>query len=273
MAYLCKAFDWQKKPLPIILELLKIAEIKHDGTMENIIRQTQAKWLRKPNVERWEITTQNVSFHTALHQWLKQNNFVQELPPKKEHYMYLIIMGFAAPRAKQCIAYAEKMAKRCKKVLVLCGERPLDQKIESFGVYAVVEDKDHGLHEPKTETEMMQYIINHSSLRNTEIEWYSIPMLDAGDGKKRRPTTADTIIAWQANHPQPDSCLIASVQPRAHHQDAIVRQYIPPSFTVETCAPAIEGSISDGEHLDNLARWLYQDATNCLLEIQRHSKK
>ena len=41
-----------KKPNLSLLKLLDICEVKHDGTLKDIVNKTQNQWLRKDNQEK-----------------------------------------------------------------------------------------------------------------------------------------------------------------------------------------------------------------------------
>lgn len=259
-------FDKNGIPDAVISELLNIAGIKQDGTAPDIVKKTQEEWIRKPGTERWEIDAQDKKYHEALRAWLEAHDFVKEIKPQEKEYKYMIILGGIAPRVKNRVLKAQELLKAgliCTKIIIICGERPLDEKVEAFDLYATEEDaKNKKFEAPTTETAMMKYVVDHSELDKNNIEWYSVPMIETGSGQKRRPTTGDTVNLWLASHPQAGSCLFISMQPHAHYQDAVVRNLMPDGFTVETVAPESNVVISDGDHLDNLARWLYQEWEN-----------
>ena len=84
-------------------------------------------------------------------------------------------------------------------------------------------------------------------------------MINIGQSKQRRPNTADTIKLWMHANPEPGLSLIISSQPYVHYQDAVLRAYLPAEFTLEVVGKKARSVVSDGKHLDNLARWLYQE--------------
>lgn len=84
-------------------------------------------------------------------------------------------------------------------------------------------------------------------------------MIDCGNGKQRRPNTTGTVTMWLNTHPEPGSCLIIASQPYAHYQEAVVKKLLSSTeYHVETAACESLDQIGDGDHLDNLAQWMYQ---------------
>lgn len=245
-----------------ISELLKITGITGNNAAEDIVARTQAQWFRKPGIERWHIDKTDHLYHEELKSWLKENNFIDEIKPKNKEYKYLVILGASARRVIDRIQYAEALIRSgmsFEKIIILCGERPLDPKQEPFESYAFEDDKNDTNHVPLTETDMMKYVMDRSFLSAHSIEWHSSPMIETKDNKKRRPTTADTIALWMQSKPSPGSCLIISTQPYVQYQEAVARAYVPTEFSLELAAPECSRKISDGNHLDNLARWMYQE--------------
>ena len=254
-------FNKNAVPDQSVIELLNIASIKHNGTVDDIIKKTQEQWIRKSGTERWEIDKSNHPYHDQLIVWLGDNNFIQEISPQLKHYKYIVLMGGAAQRVKSRIKYIEELIQTVSfnKLIMLCGERPLDSHEEQFEMYAYQEDiNTTEFQRPKTETDMMKYIAAHTQLPENKIEWHSMPMIDTGDNKRRRPTTEDTLKLWLAAQPQPGTCLIVSSQPHARYQEAVVKSVMPDEFEVHIAAPQSSTYVCDGDYLDNLARWLYQ---------------
>ena len=48
--------DAHNSPSAPLLQLLKITNIQHNGTLEDIVQATQKAWLRPAGKERWEMT-------------------------------------------------------------------------------------------------------------------------------------------------------------------------------------------------------------------------
>ena len=66
-------FDIEGRPADYVLELLEITGIDHERTAESIVKSTQAQWIRKPGVERWELDDTNLDCHFELFAWLLKN--------------------------------------------------------------------------------------------------------------------------------------------------------------------------------------------------------
>src|SRR5262249_341267 len=137
-------------------------------------------------------------------------------------------------------------------VILLTGQRFLDPKAEEQ--YSPF----------KTEAEMVLFLWEKTQMPE---EMRKIPclLIDApkqkkNDGSWTRNNTKDTVIEWLKTNPSPGRCLFISSQPFLGYQDSVVRTVIPSTFSTETIGSQADPDLPVAVFLDNLARWLYQEA-------------
>jgi len=250
MNWRSRILDSNNHPTPALLALLQALNIKHDGTLPSIVAATQTAWLRPAGKERWEIDEKFADRSAQLLPLLEKFEFVQECKPTQQYYDYAIIFGAMVERVRKRVGYLIEqwnVGVRFNKVIVLTGQRPLDPIKEKMDIV------------PKTETRMLEWIIEQATMPNelrTIITVVDTPMQQTADGLPRRPNTADTITTWLATSPTPGSCLAITTHSFTGYQDAVLHALLPQGFTIETIAPAANGVVIS-ECLDNLARWLY----------------
>ncbi|MBS1988152.1 hypothetical protein JST56_04120 [Candidatus Dependentiae bacterium] len=263
------------KPAQLTYELLAALNLKHDGTLQNIVEVTQKNLLRPVGKERWQ-SPESVYQENAdkIIPILKQLGLLQEVQAEQKDYRYGILLGATVTNVRKRLAFLIQewnRGVRVDELVILAGQRILDPDIESV---AVLYDRKNGIlpikqswqdsqEHPKTETEMMRMVLEQAELpeglAKIPCTFIDAPMQKTADGLIRRPTTGDTVNAWLEKKPNPDSCLVVSCQPYVTYQDSVMRTLMPASFSLET----IGARVSEGENLatllDTVARILYQE--------------
>ena len=261
------------KPIPPLTELLKLLSIKNDGTFAQIVAVTQQEQpnglLRPASKERWEINEITVNDKPRLQELFKQLKLIEQIIPQKKSYKYAVVLGATIHAIRRRLAYLLEMwhqGVRFETIVFLVGQRKIDPKIETDKDFS---NRENGHLEiktewklnasPQTETDIAQMVYEQSVLPD---EWRTIPVffIDTPETiTHHRPTTPDTIIFWLSKSPKPGSILAISDQPHIHYQDAVLRTYIPTSFTIETMGKKASHTILDAVILDALGRWIYQE--------------
>ena len=261
---------------PALLEILKITNIDHDGTLPSVVEATQKAWLRKPGTERWEIDNHYETLSSSITPQFKKLGILNEIAPTKKEYTYVAVLGALVPRVRQRLAYALEQWKkgvRFTTLVFLVGARPLEPTKESEEKLYNVDNEflpfrpgwTKPTTPPKTEAEMARMVFDQAILpegfkESVKVLFVDTPMQTTANGKLRRPNTADTMKRWLAHEDtQPGSILAISNQPYVHYQDAVLRTLLPKTFTVETVGPKASDKLHIGVILDNIARWLYQE--------------
>lgn len=254
-----KIISSQGKVSSEIVQLLSLTGIEHDGSLDSIIKETQASWLRKPGQERWDIVEQNWEQRAAIFNVFKKIGLLDEVKPKHLQYDYTLLMGALLSRVQtrlQSLIDVWNDGVRFNYIIILSGARPLiDEELQAYQV-------SFSGTLPTTETEMMKSVYEQTAMpeemRQIPLIIIDVPMLKNQDGTLRRPSTGDTVDLWLQSNPVPGSCLVVSNQPYILYQDSVTKCLLPDLFSVETFGQEDQNS-SIGVHLDNLARCLYQE--------------
>jgi hypothetical protein len=266
--------DEHNKPTAELSQLLNILNIKHDGTLASIVKETQQHWLRQAGKERWqvdEICADKKDEILKISQMLGQ---LDEIAPTKTHYRYAVILGATAKRVRTRLAYLIELYKKgiqFDEIIMLGSDRPLDAEIENEVMLLDTKNPDLACKTnwtfngalPKTEFEMLKFIYDQADLpaqfKAVPTQIINTPMIKNSNGTMRRPTTEDTIKTFLSLNPKSGDCLFISNQPYVSYQDAVVRTYLPQEFNLETVGSCASPTLRNAELLDNYARTLYQE--------------
>lgn len=267
-------FDNNGNPSQPLQALLELTGIEHDGTLSSIVEKTQKQWLRAAGKERWEIDEMFPEKRAEALALLDTLGCIAEVKPTHTHYDYAVVLGTTVQRVRTRLQYLINLHNagvQCNKIIVLGSERPLDAMLEHA---TVLLDCNNGFlackpnwslksDAPKTETEMMKMVYDQAELpdsfANIPVTFIDTRMIKNDNGTLRRPSTGDTIHSWLATNPEEGSCLFISNNPFIGYQDSVVRTFMPTNFIVETVGAATTNDVKLSVHLDNCARWLYQE--------------
>lgn len=265
-------------PKPALLKLLKETNIAHDSTLSGIVAATQKPqseggWMRQENKERWELGDLFSEKNAVIFSLFQELDMVDTIQPSASTYDHGIILGSTLESIRIRIRHLADILKEgvhIKKLTFLCSQRSLDKNLENK---ATLYDANNGIlafkkewkppHKtPKTETEMVQMVLDQSDLpidftaHNTTI--IDTPNQINHEGSIRRANTADTVLYWlETAHPFKGSILAISNQPYVGYQGAVLKTVLADQFTIETVGKTDHEKIA--VILDCLARWLYQE--------------
>ncbi|MDR3647192.1 MAG: hypothetical protein P4L22_06640 [Candidatus Babeliales bacterium] len=251
-------------PTQALLDILEATKVEHNGTLSNIVKLTQEKWIRKPSTERWQMEEIDGLDKNAMLEKLNKINSVKEVAPQEEHYDYVLLLGAAAPRVKSRLDYLLELWNEgisFDKVVLLGSDRVLDSKIESEEIILELCPNTNNRKLPKNEIELLNYMYSNlpeDFKKSVQLELVESKGTKNADGTVKRATTGDTIIDWLKNSPVEGSCLAISNAPFTGYQDSVLRTFLPKEFSLETAGHKA-GEITVAVYLDNLARWLYQE--------------
>ncbi|AXK60704.1 hypothetical protein [Candidatus Chromulinivorax destructor] len=256
----------QGHPTDVLLQLLSLTDIEHDGSLASIVQATQkadSGWMRKEGCERWDIVDTNVANQNDFFDLFHKLHLVDEIVPQQQQYDYVLLMGAAYDRIASRLQYAIQLCKqgvRFDNVVILSGARPLtDAEITAL-------QRDYNFKDsaavPATEAELMQFVYDTikkpENMDHIPVVLINAPMKITKNGALARPTTGDTVIEWMKLNPVVGSCLVISNQPYVCYQDSVAKTLLPHDFTVETVGEKSH-DVTIGIYLDTLARNLYQE--------------
>lgn len=259
-----QAFDKEGKPTPALAKLLQAFDI-HAQTPTEIVKATQATWLRTAGKERWEAEDPYASRKEELMPLFEQIGVLSEKKTQRTEYDYALIMGGLYRRVADRMAYtAELWGKgiRFKEIVLLGSERGLNPKEEpvshffDFNYQTPVEEI------PKTEYDMMIHVYANTAMPLEMLKTEFTPINTPNtivNGQTKRATTQDTINQWLKSDPKPGTCLVISNQPHVDYQKSVTKTFLPESFTVDAAGPAWNKAGKVNEILDAIARWIYQE--------------
>lgn len=253
-----------------LYETLDYFGIKHTS-MQQIVDETQEKWLRDPKKERWEMEQQSDPNPEKTYCLFTKLNMTEKATPGQNCYDYALILGATLNVMRERF-YSLKMywdqGVRFNQLVVLVGDRPRDSEIENLqelttSVFPFKEGWHFSGNLPKNETELAKLAFEQLDL---PCQWNAITTFDDTPLKEgqKRPTTKDTFEHWLLSDPKGGSCLILSSQPFILRQDLTAKKMLGPKFSVDTVGKGI--SFEEYQKhpkalpimLDELARILYQ---------------
>lgn len=263
------------KPTDALLELLAILDLKHDGSLKNIVEVTQKNLLRPAGKERWQISESMYAEKQAeIFPQLEKLGLFKKNQASQKNYRYSILLGATVSSVRNRLAFLMsewERGVRFNEIIILAGQRILDSEKESEitlydranKILPIKQSWQQPEKKPATETEMIKMLFEQVQFSD---DLGKIPrtFIDAhsqknSDGSVRRPTTSDTVKAWLAQNPVPGSCLVISCQPYVTYQDSVMKTLMPASFLTDTIGAEVDTSESLATLLDTVARILYQE--------------
>ncbi|NGX54380.1 MAG: hypothetical protein K1000chlam4_01106, partial [Chlamydiae bacterium] len=196
--------DERGHPSSDLLKVLTTFDVCHDGSWDSIIETTQKRWIRREDVELWEIPPKDDPDPRKTYDLFTQLEMTQAIHAKRCDYDYAIVLGASAEPVRQRYQFLKEeweRGVRFNKLIVLTGDRPCVPGLD---------DIEGPL--PQNETEMMKRLFKQMDL---PAEWDAIVLFVDAPKRPgmRRPDTIDTYRKWLAMDPKPGSCLIISSQP------------------------------------------------------------
>ncbi|MBI5274409.1 MAG: hypothetical protein HY860_05080 [Chlamydiales bacterium] len=237
---------------PPLLKLLELMGVKHDGSLSSIVEETQKKWLRPSNKERWEIPDIALENKAYFFELIDQLGLLEEKLPTQKNYDYACVLGASIHTfASRINFFIDQWNNgiRFQHIVFLSSERPLDPIFEKIDLPIYVE------------SDVATYYFNHldipQEMREVPVIVINTPMI-VGNRALRRPTTTDTIYDFLSRNPKTGSCLFISSQPYCNYQNAVATYCMPNTFYIETVgSKAKPEKQSISVILDTVARWLF----------------
>lgn len=240
-------------PSPPLQRLLELTHIEYDGSLADLIDQTQKGWLRPRGVERWQLTdppeyNENRQEFMALGAEL---GFICAVAPSHCYYDYVLWLGAGASEASRRLdsfGWLWQAGWRAGQFSILSGDAPLRECEQVCFPTAT------------RETEMMWQIWLAANLPCDlrAALTAGLRLVDAPKGAKSRADTADTFRVWLTQTPPGEhSVLCLSSQPYVIYQQLIAEETLPGNYRIETIGPAAKPDLQVAVLLDTIARCLY----------------
>jgi hypothetical protein len=285
--------DSDRKPVKALLDLLKLYNIKHQGTLKSIKLAMEEHFLRKPGVERWDLadTEQDTKARTEALRLFRNMDFIDAIPHFKVNVDYFLLFGATLPtvekRFADFIAQYNSGTLQCKNIVLLAGDRKLrPQEIERMKNTSGVNFRDflkdiNRKESELTEADIMRYIWRAkapASLKRNFQESKNlffvtsafVKALNTIQGNTQRPTTATTIEDWiKGCIPTSGSCHANVEKPYAVSMEKTLRlaleKYsrepvdLKKPFSITWNSPAADTNLSMAVYKDELARAYSQE--------------
>ncbi len=245
----CKPIFSHDTSLEPLLEVLRICEINHDSTLDDIVAKTQNAWVQSR--ERWQFDKRYEEKRDQIVEQLQKMSLLQAIPSPIQHFDYAVVHGALYQRVCSRFSYLVEQWKkgvRFNQIIFLSGNRPLDAEKE----------KELLLRGITTEFEMAKMVYLETDLPegmcDVDVKFVYTPLKENG----KRPSTPDTVHEWLLSNPTPGSILAVSNQPYVIYQHAVMQQLLPSGFLLMTIGDQASKNLPVSVHLDNLAKYLYE---------------
>ncbi len=243
--------DRRLDPAPL-LQLASSLGIPQDA---DLIAETQKRWLRKPNQERWEIAELAPEQRAFVLNWAEEQGLFASWKPSLREYDKALILGATTSRMQKRLDYLKELwneGVRFSEIVWLTGDRPLDSRVD--GLTDRCKNESEAAHIVWEETDLPE------GMRALPVLFIAVPM--QGEGSIwRRPNTVDTLVAWL--HRSPESCLalFISDQPFCGYQFAVIKATLPNAVLFYVAGAGVDQTrypSSAAVTLYSMSRWIYQ---------------
>lgn len=222
----------------------------------DIVVETQKRWLRKPNQERWEIADLSPDQRLFVLNWATEQGLFTSWKPVLKEYDKALILGATTSRMQMRLDYLKQLwdeGTRFNEIIWLTGDRLLDKRVD--GLIDRCSNESQAAHILWEETSLPE------EMRSLPVVFVAVPMKVEGSSQKR-PNTEDTIVAWLTLSPKPCKALFVSDQPFCCYQFAVIKATLPEAFLFDLIGQGVDSTSHPAAAaitLDSIARWIYQE--------------
>jgi hypothetical protein len=222
----------------------------------DIVIETQKRWLRKPNQERWEIAEISPDQRLFVLNWATEQGLFAPWKPALKEYDKALILGATTSRMQMRLDYLKQLwdeGTRFNEIVWLTGDRPLDKRVD--GLTNRCSNESEAAHILREEASLPE------EMRSLPVVFVAVPMKIEGSSQKR-PNTEDTIVAWLKLSPEPCKALFVSDQPFCGYQFASLKANLPEAFLFDLVGQGVDSTSHPAAAaitLDSIARWIYQE--------------
>lgn len=223
----------------------------------DIITETQNRWLRKADQERWELNELSPKQKHLVLDWAEEQGLFAPWKPACKTYDKALILGATTSRMQMRLDYLKELwiqGTRFHEIVWLTGDRPLDKRVDSL--------KDRCQNESEAAHILWKEVDLPQEMRNLPVIFVAVPMKTEGTSLKRS-NTEDTIIAWLKTTSKPCKVLFVSDQPFCGYQFAVIKTCLPEAFQFDLVGQGVDSTSHPAAAaitLDSIARWIYQES-------------
>jgi hypothetical protein len=226
--------------------ILELANYFGISQKEDLVLETQKKWLRKPGKERWEIEKLSQKDQEFVINWAKKEGFFDEIRPSIQLYDKALILGATTKRMQIRLNYLKKLFQegvRFSEIVWLTGERKLDSRVDEFTDLC------------ETEFDAAKLLWEKEDIPN---EMKNLPVLFISAPQKNgaRPNTKDTLDKWLQEMQDPSTVLFISSQPYCEYQFNVIRETLRDNILFDIACPSVL-EVEAENILDSVARSIW----------------
>lgn len=236
-----------------LCQLASALDIPQDA---DIVAETQKRWLRKPNQERWEISELSPDQKEIVLNWATEQGLFAPWNPLYKTYDKAFILGATTSRMQLRLDHLIQLwnqGMRFSEIVWLTGDRPLDPRVD--GLLGRCNNESEAARILWQETPLPE------DMRHLPVSFIAVPM-KVQDALLKRPSTEDTLIAWLETSPKPCRALFVSDQPFCGYQFSVIKATLPSAFQFDVVGPGADPTSHPAAAaitLDCIARWIYQE--------------
>jgi hypothetical protein len=238
------------------MALSQLGHALHLPPDADIVVETQKRWLRKPDQERWEIAELSPDQRLFVLNWAIDQGLFAPWKPASKGYDKALILGATTSSMQMRLDYLKQLwneGTRFNEIVWLTGDRPLDKRVDGL--------TDRCSNESETAHILWEETPLPEEMRALPVIFVAVPMKIEGSSQKR-PNTEDTIVAWLKLSSEPCKVLFVSDQPFCGYQFAVLKATLPKTFLFDLVGPGVDSTnypSAAAITLDSIARWIYQE--------------
>ncbi len=223
------------------------------GIPQDIVTETQQRWLRKPHQERWAMAELSSDQRLFVLNWATEQGLFAPWKPASKTYDKALILGATTSLMQIRLDYLKQLwneGTRFDEIVWLTGDRPLDKRVD--GLTDRCSNESEAAHILWEETTLPE------EMRSLPVVFVAVPMKIEG----ARPNTEDTLVAWLTLFPEPCKALFVSDQPFCGYQFAVIKTTLPEAFLFDLVGQGVDPTSHPAAAaitLDSIARWIYQE--------------
>lgn len=260
-------FNTDGEPNPLLLNILKLFEVEHDGTLTNIRDATQTAWYQAGKL-RTEIEERHGTKRDDAMPLFAELGFVGDVNPQCQHYLHALVLGGTVVAVRKRLAFLMKKwneGMQFNNIHLIASKRPLLPDKESQNVIFNPMNAELPFDVPrKTITSVLQNEADMMStvyaLSQNKFPWGDMKMqlVSAENVGSRPANTEETLTAWNKLSLMGGKCLIVSSQPYVSFQELIARKVLSKRHArIDAIGYDFPGITTSGL-LDNLAKVIYE---------------